>query len=87
MIREYRTPIMMRTACGVLFHLFAVFLAPYFAHFCGEQRTGTAAQCAARGTRLPCGREAVLLQHDASTHLRAAMCTATMPSSRIAMVQ
>lgn len=34
MIREYRTPIMMRYANGVLLHIFAIFLAPYFVHFC-----------------------------------------------------
>ncbi|KAG2448310.1 hypothetical protein HYH02_006894 [Chlamydomonas schloesseri] len=34
MIREYRTPYMMRTACGILLHIFAIILAPYFAHFC-----------------------------------------------------
>lgn len=34
MIKEYRTPIMMRYANGVLLHIFAIFLAPYFVHFC-----------------------------------------------------
>ncbi|GLI69017.1 hypothetical protein VaNZ11_013556 [Volvox africanus] len=34
MIRDYRTPYMMRTACGILLHIFAIILAPYFAHFC-----------------------------------------------------
>ncbi|GLC38965.1 hypothetical protein PLESTB_000466300 [Pleodorina starrii] len=34
MIREYRTPYMMRTACGIMLHIFAIILAPYFAHFC-----------------------------------------------------
>ncbi|PNH12416.1 hypothetical protein TSOC_000670, partial [Tetrabaena socialis] len=34
MIRDYRTPYMMRTACGLLLHIFAIILAPYFAHFC-----------------------------------------------------
>ncbi len=29
-----RTPYMMRTACGILLHIFAIILAPYFAHFC-----------------------------------------------------
>lgn len=33
-IKEYRTPTMMRHACGVLLHIFAVILAPYFVHFC-----------------------------------------------------
>ncbi|EFJ52142.1 hypothetical protein VOLCADRAFT_103161 [Volvox carteri f. nagariensis] len=34
MIRDYRTPYMMRAACGILLHIFAIILAPYFAHFC-----------------------------------------------------
>ncbi|WIA29367.1 hypothetical protein OEZ86_011872 [Tetradesmus obliquus] len=34
MIREYRTPIMMRYANGVLIHIFSMVLAPYFVHFC-----------------------------------------------------
>jgi hypothetical protein len=34
MLKEYRTPIMMRYANGVLLHIFAVALAPYFCHFC-----------------------------------------------------
>jgi hypothetical protein len=34
MLREYRTPIMMRYANGVLLHIFAIILAPYFCHFC-----------------------------------------------------
>lgn len=34
MIRNYRTPVMMRNACGVLIHVFTVALAPYFVHFC-----------------------------------------------------
>ena len=38
-IREYRTPYMIRAACGVLLHLFAVILAPYFAHFCDSWLT------------------------------------------------
>lgn len=33
-IRDYRTPTMMRYACGILLHIFAVILAPYFVHFC-----------------------------------------------------
>lgn len=32
--RTDRTPYMMRTACGILLHIFAIILAPYFAHFC-----------------------------------------------------
>lgn len=34
MIRDYRTPSMMRHASGVLLHVFSVILAPYFLHFC-----------------------------------------------------
>jgi hypothetical protein len=34
MIRNYRTPVMMHTACGVLIHVFTIALAPYFVHFC-----------------------------------------------------
>jgi hypothetical protein len=34
MIRDYRTPVMMRYACGVLIHVFTIVLAPYFVHFC-----------------------------------------------------
>lgn len=33
-LQEYRTPYMMRSACGILLHIFAIILAPYFAHFC-----------------------------------------------------
>lgn len=34
MIKDYRTPIMMRYAVGVLLHIFPLLLAPYFSHFC-----------------------------------------------------
>ncbi|GAX77572.1 hypothetical protein CEUSTIGMA_g5016.t1 [Chlamydomonas eustigma] len=34
MIKQYRTPAMMRHACSLLFHIFAILLAPYFAHYC-----------------------------------------------------
>lgn len=35
-IKEYRTPAMMRYGTGVLLHLVAFGLAPYFAHFCAS---------------------------------------------------
>jgi hypothetical protein len=34
MLREYRTPIMMRYANGVLVHIFSVLVGPFFAHYC-----------------------------------------------------
>lgn len=33
-IKEYRTPTMVRYSAGVLIHVFAIILAPYFATFC-----------------------------------------------------
>ncbi|KAL6765775.1 hypothetical protein V8C86DRAFT_2449307 [Haematococcus lacustris] len=35
-IKEYRTPTMMRHACAILIHVFAVVLAPYFVHSCAD---------------------------------------------------
>mmetsp|Transcript_2453 Transcript_2453/g.6293 ORF Transcript_2453/g.6293 Transcript_2453/m.6293 type:complete len:501 (-) Transcript_2453:485-1987(-) len=49
-IKEYRTPTMMRHACGVLLHIFAVILAPYFVHFCDSwEAQGHAEQTCAAG--------------------------------------
>lgn len=35
-LKDYRTPVMLRAAHGVLLHIFVVVLAPYFSHFCSS---------------------------------------------------